>query len=102
MSALTEKQKRQLRTLGHNLKPVVIIGQAGLSESIFEEINAQIEAHELIKVRVNADTREARDAYISNILERTHTALAQKIGHVILIYRGNAKKPKIKLESISK
>jgi RNA-binding protein len=96
-AALSEKQKRQLRTLGHKLHPLVIIGHAGFTEAVFKEIDGALTYHELIKVRVNASDREARQAMIDQILERSQAALAQKIGHIILIYRRNPEKQRIKL-----
>ena len=57
---LTAHQKRYLRGLAHSLKPVVMIGASGLTENVIAEIDASIEHHELIKVRVNATDREER------------------------------------------
>lgn len=93
---LTEPQKRHLRKLAHNLKPVIIIGNAGYSEGVANELELTLEHHELIKVRVNAEDREARDALISHICETARCELVQRIGHIAILYRP-AKKPAIRL-----
>jgi RNA-binding protein len=93
---LTEPQKRHLRKLAHNLKPVIIIGNAGFSEGVANELELTLEHHELIKVRVNAEDREARDALIQQICERARCELVQRIGHIAVLYRP-AQEPTIRL-----
>lgn len=95
---LTEVQKRHLRKLAHNLKPVIILGNAGFSEGVASELDSTLEHHELIKVRVNAMDREERDALIVQICERARCELVQRIGHIAIIYR-RAEKPSIRLPS---
>lgn len=92
---LTEPQKRHLRGLGHAIKPVVIIGNAGLTESVMTEIEQALAHHELIKVRVNAADREARNAMIETICARTNGQPIQSIGHILLLFRRNPKKPRV-------
>lgn len=84
---LTEKQKRHLRKLAHPRKPVVIIGENGLSDAVLNEIDLTLAHHELIKVRVNAEDREARAAMIETMCERTGAVLVQRIGHIAVVYR---------------
>jgi len=93
---ITESQKRHLRKLAHNLKPLVIIGGNGLTENVINEIDQTLAHHELIKVRVNAMDREERDAMVVAICEALECALVQRIGHIAAIYRA-AKKPVIRL-----
>ena len=62
--ALKENQKRFLRKLAHQLKPVVIVGDKGLTENLLNELKQTLEHHELIKVRINAGDREERDELI--------------------------------------
>lgn len=92
---LNEKDKRYLRALSHKLKPVVIIGNAGLTEAVLKEIGLALDHHELVKVRVNADDRESRDQMIGEICTHTHAALVQRIGHIATLYLRNPKKPRI-------
>lgn len=94
---LTEPQKKFLRGLGHQLKPVIMIGDAGLTEGVRNEFDSTIDHHELIKVRVRAGDRGARDEIISDLCSSTNSALVARIGNVALIYRRNEEKPKIPL-----
>lgn len=97
MLKITEKQKRHLRSLGHALKPVVIIGAHGYTESVRTELDMSLQHHELLKVRVGIGEREARDLTISQLCFDMKAQLVQRIGHIALIYRPNADKPRITL-----
>ena len=85
--SLTEKMKRDLRGRGHTLKPVVSIGNAGLSKAVLREIALSLEHHELMKVRIGAADREQRKAIITEICTTSEAELIQAIGHIALIYR---------------
>jgi RNA-binding protein len=87
---LAEKLKRDLRQRGHSLKPVVIIGNAGLSEAVIREIDLSLEHHELLKVRLGGADREAKRRLIASICAACHAELVQSIGHIALIYRRRA------------
>jgi len=95
--ALSESQKKHLRGLGHRLKPVVTVGDAGLSNSVMQEFNSTISHHELIKVRIRASSRENRDALIDELCQLGSGNLIQRIGNVALIYRPNPDDTRIKL-----
>ena len=97
--ALSNLQKRHLRSQAHHLKPVVMIGQHGLKDSILEEIEIALDAHELIKVRVSAEDRDDRVAMIERIVAASGAILVQSIGHIAILFRRNHKKPKIALPS---
>lgn len=84
--------KKQLRAKAHDLKPVVITGQAGISDAVLNEINLALDHHELIKVRVNAGDREQRKEMTGHICEATGAELIQSIGHIITLYRENPDK----------
>ena len=94
---LNERQKRHLRGLGHALKPVVITGNAGLTENVLAEIDQALTHHELIKVRINAADRDERAAMIETICAQTQGQAIQCIGHILLIFRRNPKKPRVPL-----
>lgn len=96
--SLSEHQKRQLRKLGHTLKPVVIIGANGLTNAVCNETDLSLAHHELLKVKVNAADRNERDAIIESLCQRCSAELVQRVGHVALIYRRNPENPKIHLE----
>ncbi len=93
---LNKNQRNHLRKLAHTLKPVVIIGQAGLTENIITEIGSSLEHHELIKVRLNATDKASRQQMIDTILEQSSAELVQAIGHICAIYR-RAEKPRLEL-----
>lgn len=94
---LTQKQKKTLRNLSHDLKPVVMIGQHGLTENVVKEIDLSIEHHELIKVRVNAADREQRATFIQQIADRTQSQVVHTLGHTAVFYRRNPKLNRIQL-----
>lgn len=96
MQSLTSKQKRFLRARAHNLKPVVTVGNAGLTSTVLEEISSSIEHHELMKVRLSAMDKQAKTALMEQICQQTQSQAVYLIGHVATIYRP-AKNPQIKL-----
>jgi RNA-binding protein len=91
MQQLTVKQRQYLKGLAHDLQPVVIIGNNGLTESVVKEIDLNLKAHELIKVRVLGDEREAREAMIEDICNATNASFVQHIGKLIVLYRVSEK-----------
>ena len=95
MSTLTEKQKRHLRGLGHKLKPVVMIGAQGFTASVHNELELSLARHELLKVRINAGERAARDALIEELCTESAAELVQRVGNIALLYRRNPDKPRI-------
>ena len=94
---LSESQKKYLRGLGHQLKPVVTVGDDGLSNSVMKEFDSTISHHELIKVRIRAESRKSRDALIDELCQQGSGNLIQRIGNVALIYRPNPHEPRIRL-----
>ena len=84
---LDEKLKRALRGRGHSLKPVVSIGNAGLSEAVLRELELSLEHHELMKIRITGGDRTERQQLIGRICKELGAELIQSIGHIALIYR---------------
>lgn len=93
---LTGKQKRHLRGLGHDLHPLVTIGDKGLSDSVLAELDQTLEHHELIKVKINAGDREEKKALIAAMANQCTATLVQTIGHTALLYR-KAQDPKLEI-----
>jgi len=89
---LTTKQNQHLRGLAHHIKPVIIIGNAGLTEAVIEEIKIAIAHHELIKVKINAGERAERQEIISNITTECDCHHVQSIGRVGVFYRPSEEK----------
>lgn len=84
---LTNNQKKYLRSLAHDLKPFVMIGQHGLSESVIAEIESTMLKHELIKIKLRVSDRDEKQGIINKIIKFSETELVQVIGGVIVIYR---------------
>lgn len=94
--AVNDRQKRYLKGLAHPLKPVVMIGNKGLTDSVLAEIDNTLEQHELIKVRVSGQEKADRTAMIEEIALKTSSNLIMCIGHIAAFYRP-AKEPTITL-----
>jgi len=94
--AVNDKQKRYLRGLAHPLKPVVMLGNKGLTETVQAEIDNALSRHELIKVKVSGAEKTERLVILNNIAETNNADLVMSVGHVAAFYRP-AKEPVIKL-----
>ena len=79
--------RKKLRTKAHSLKPVIMIGQNGLTEAVLAEINLALNHHELIKIRVRTADREARKQMTAEICLQTEAELIQSIGQIAVLYR---------------
>ena len=88
---LSNTDKRELKAKAHKLKPVVLIGSNGLTDSVRAEIDSSLLAHELIKIKISTQDREALKEISNEICEKVNAELVQSIGHVIVIYRKNDK-----------
>lgn len=86
-TTLTSTQSRFLRGQAHDLKALLQIGAKGLTPAFLAELDAVLEQHELVKVKVGGEDRAARDAMIAEIAQKTDSALVQRIGHVAVLYR---------------
>jgi RNA-binding protein len=93
--SLSGKQRRHLRGLAHDLKPIVWVGQNGISDGLVENFEAALLAHELVKVKVH-DKDDLDDA-AKALHEATGAELAQVIGKTLIFYREHPEKPQIKL-----
>jgi RNA-binding protein len=94
---LTAAQTRFLRGQAHDLKAMLQVGGKGVSDALVNEVGAALEQHELVKVKVAGAEREARDAMIRELAERTAAALVQRIGHTAVLYRPSQDKRRIVL-----
>ncbi|HEX7047146.1 MAG TPA: YhbY family RNA-binding protein [Gammaproteobacteria bacterium] len=94
---LTDKHRKYLRGLAHDLNVVVQTGSNGLTDAVLAEIDGALTAHELIKVRFVAEERDDRDAMIQHACDTLGALLIQRVGHVATLFRRNPKKPKIAL-----
>ena len=94
---LTERQKKFLRSAAHNLKPVVTVGDKGITDTVVKELHGALEHHELIKIKVRTSDRDARDASIAELAEKTSATLISRVGNIAALYRPRRKDPKIVL-----
>lgn len=87
MLTLTVARRRELKAQAHALNPVVMIGKAGLSASVIDELDRAVSSHELIKIKVQIDDRTTREALLEEICQRLNAAPVQHIGKILVIYR---------------
>ncbi len=95
--SLNNKQKKFLKSRAHSLKPVVIIGNQGLTDAVINETHLVLDTHELIKVKIHTDDRAALKQIANELTRTTDAQLVQIIGHIAIIYRQRRKKPAIVL-----
>lgn len=92
---LTEKQRRHLKGLAHPLKPVILMGNSGLTDAVVAETRRALGDHELIKVRLPGLDRAERDAALQRLAEQTSSTMVTRIGHVAVLYRPHPELPRI-------
>lgn len=91
---LTSSQKRHLRALAHALKPVVRLGQKGVTDSVIAELDLALARHELLKVKISAEDREST---IVALCEGARAEWVQTVGNTVTLYRRNEDKPRVPL-----
>jgi len=97
LAELSGKQRRHLRALGHHLSPVLHIGHEGLTDAVVAQANAQLDAHELIKVKVSESSPLPRHAAADQLASATSSELAQVLGRTFLLYKPHPTNPQISL-----
>jgi RNA-binding protein len=93
--ALSEKQKKHLRRLAHPLHPIVMLGNAGLTDGVVNELERALTDHELVKIGARVGDRDARDEALVALASRTGAEIVQRIGNVGVFYRRSKTLPKI-------
>ena len=86
---LNDAQKKHLRRLGHDRKPIVLAGKGGMGAAFIAELDRALTDHELVKVRARVGDRDERDSTLAELAQATGAELVQRIGHVALFYRAN-------------
>ena len=84
---LTPRERAHLKARAHALEPVVHVGHAGLSDKVVAEVDRALTTHELIKVKIGGDDRDARAAFSEDICARTGAAAVQRVGKVLVLWR---------------
>jgi len=96
---LNKKQIQHVKGLAHSLKPVVLLGNNGLTEAVVAEIDFALNHHELIKVKINTEDRDTKALIVEAICRETNATKIQVIGKTLVIYRQSPEK-KIQIPKI--
>ena len=90
MSKKSNQDIKQLRAIGHKLKPVVTVAGKGLSDAVIAEVDRALSQHELIKIKLSVGSKDTKTAVTQELCERTGAELVQSIGNVIVVLRRTA------------
>ena len=85
MKSLSPSERKLLKARAHALKPVVAVGNEGLTAAVLKEIDISLKAHDLIKIRVSGDDRELRQSLLGEICNRTGASPVQHIGKILVV-----------------
>ncbi len=99
MLDLTVPERLALKGRAHQLKPTVMIGNAGLTDSVLKEIEVTLKLHELIKIRVMAERAE-RETILTEICTKLNAAPVQHIGKILVVYQPNPDAKKIEMREM--
>ncbi len=94
---LTPTQRRYLRGMCHHLKPLVMLGNKGITDGVIRELDLTLDHHELVKVKLSGGDRDERQQQLDRLLESTRAELVQQIGHVVSLFRRNPDQPQLAL-----
>uniref|UniRef100_UPI004047BDF2 YhbY family RNA-binding protein n=1 Tax=Orrella sp. TaxID=1921583 RepID=UPI004047BDF2 len=86
-AALSSQARSALRAAAHSLRPVVMVGDAGLTPAVLKEIEVALSAHELIKVRVSGQERSDRDSMLETICNQLGCVSVAHLGKILIVYR---------------
>ncbi|MFN9746239.1 MAG: YhbY family RNA-binding protein [Betaproteobacteria bacterium] len=95
---LTPAQRKEHRAAAHHLDPVVMIGADGATAAVEKELDAALNAHGLVKVRVFSDDRTAREALLATLADKLSAAAIQHIGKLLVLWRPIPPRPKAERE----
>ena len=92
---ISKHQIKHLKSLSHNLKPVIMVGQNGVTENILKELVIALDFHELVKIKIAGEDKESRAEMIKQLINASAAETVQKIGKTLTLYKHNNQKPKI-------
>jgi RNA-binding protein len=95
--AISPSQRRYLRSLAHDLHPVILLGAKGATEAVVKELDLALSHHELVKVKLSGGDKDERDAQIDTLLKGTGAESVQQIGHIVVLFRRNEDDPRLAL-----
>lgn len=95
--ALSPSQRRYLRSLAHDLNPVILLGAKGATEAVLKELDLALSHHELVKVKLSGGDKDERQEQIDFLTDGTGAESVQQIGHIVVLFRRNEDEPKLAL-----
>jgi RNA-binding protein len=95
--ALSPSQRRYLRSLAHDLHPVILLGAKGATEAVVKELDLALSHHELVKVKLSGGDKDERQQQIDFLAQGTRSESVQQIGHIVVLFRRNEDEPKLAL-----
>lgn len=93
--SLSKPQIKHLVSLTHNLKPVIMVGQNGVTENLLKELTIALDHHELVKIKIAGEDRDSRNEMINLLCEKSAAEKIQAIGKTLTLFKRNTQKPKI-------
>ncbi len=84
-----KNQIRHLKSIAHSRKPIVMIGQKGLSENVIKEAKIALNHHELVKIKISVGDKKLRDKVVKKLCEETGAICIQQIGHIAVLFLRN-------------
>ncbi|QBB71352.1 ribosome assembly RNA-binding protein YhbY [Pseudolysobacter antarcticus] len=94
---ISNTQRRYLRGLAHQLKPVIMVGNKGITESLLKEFDSALARHELVKVKLSSEDRDERKSQIAAMADSGQAEVVQSVGRVALYFRRNSEEPVLAL-----
>lgn len=94
---LTGKQRRHLRALAHDMKPLVQVGKGGIDDGLIKAVDQALVDHELVKVKLGESAGLDRHEAADELAASTKSEVAQVLGNIVLLYRPDPEEPKIVL-----
>lgn len=95
--AISPSQRRYLRSLAHDLHPVILLGAKGATGAVVKELDLALSHHELVKVKLSGGDKDEREEQIQILIEGTRAENIQEIGHVVVLFRRNEEDPRLAL-----
>jgi RNA-binding protein len=94
---ISPSQRRYLRSLAHDLHPVILLGAKGATPAVVKELDLALSHHELVKVKLSGADKDEREAQTAFLAEGTGAQNVQQIGHTVVLFRRNEDEPKLAL-----
>ena len=97
-NSITSSTRKKYRQIGHHLRPIVTVGNSGITGGVIDEMQRALQDHELIKVKLNIEKKSEREREVKNLSTALDAHFIQLIGKNALLYKKN---PSAKSSSLS-